>query len=378
MKLRALAPSRSSARPTLWALAALAALPLATGCGEQSPGAERERRGPPPPVASSAAASAAAACTRQRVDDDATKDIFEAKIGGQCLDPADGGKAMGEGAKQTLEHIADVFDGEAAVYEAHGIVRLSEARYVAESGPASVQVVLSKFKTSEGAYAMFTKRIVGDGDPADEATPKPTESAGVAALGIGNAYLWKGPWLAEIVYANDTATPEAVAKEGRTVLPAFIRSLGAKLAGDATPPADVALLPGKDRLPLGVRLVMGGDTVWPTGAVGYYAAEGRRYRVYARSLASEDEARKALAALTKGEGNAAVAGVGDEAFKTRRKDGAVTVELVGARRGTRVFAIADEPRAMPAGLSDEKRAALTLAGGDKEKLLGTLVSSAAP
>ncbi len=349
-------------------------LPVVSGCSDKGVAVERERRGAPPPVASSAGA-ASVACTRQRVDDDATKDLFEAKIGGQCLDPADGGKAMGEGAKQTLEHIADVFDGEAAVYEAHGIVRLSEARYIAEAGPASVQVVLSKFKTPEGAYAMFTKRIVGDGDPADEATPRPTESVGVAALGIGNAYLWKGPWLAEIVYANDTATPEAVAKEGRALLPAFIQSLGSKLTGDASPPSDVALLPSKDRLPLGVRFVVGGDAAWPTGAIGYYASGGKRYRVYARTLPKEEDARTSLAALTKGESSAALSGIGDEAVKASRKDGAVSVEVVAARRGAQLFAIADEPRAMAAGLAEERRSAITLGAADKEKLLRELLAT---
>lgn len=279
---------------------------------------------------------------------------------------------MGEQSKQTLEHIADVFDGEAAVYEAHGITRLTEARYVAESGPVSVQITLSKFKTAEGAFAMFTKRIVGDGDPADEATPKPIDGG---ALGVGNAYVHKGQWLAEIVYANDETTPEALAKEAKSALPAVVASLASKLPGDAAPPPDVALLPARDRLPLGVRFALGEEGAWSTGAIGYYAANGRRFRVYAFTAKDDAAAQARFGALAKGDARGPLAGIGDEAATATRKDGAVSVDWAIARKGKRVLAVSDEPRAMPAGLADEKRAAITLAMADKQKLLAELVSA---
>ena len=65
------------------------------------------------------------------------------------------------------------FDGECEVYKRFGLDRVVVLRYVDGSGaPNSVEVNLSRFKTADGAYAMFTKRVVADGDPA-QATVKP-------------------------------------------------------------------------------------------------------------------------------------------------------------------------------------------------------------
>jgi hypothetical protein len=59
------------------------------------------------------------------------------------------------------------FDGECEVYKRFGLDRVVVLRYVDGSGaPNSVEVNLSRFKTVDGAYAMFTKRVVADGDPA--------------------------------------------------------------------------------------------------------------------------------------------------------------------------------------------------------------------
>ena len=59
------------------------------------------------------------------------------------------------------------FDGECEVYKRFGLDRVVVLRYVDGTGaPNSVEVNLSRFTTSDGAYAMFTKRVVADGDPA--------------------------------------------------------------------------------------------------------------------------------------------------------------------------------------------------------------------
>src|SRR5262249_43142041 len=152
--------------------------------------------------------------------------------------------------------------------------RVTELRYVDGAGsPATIDIHLSKFGTIEAAYAMFTKRVVGDSDPTDEATPKPIEAGGAAALGPGNAYLWRGNFLAEITFNDESASEPAVKASGDRLLPPLAKEIGAKLPGDTAPPPGVAELPREGLVPLGIRYwtkdLLGVEGVGG-GAVGYY------------------------------------------------------------------------------------------------------------
>ncbi|NUP05089.1 MAG: hypothetical protein HOW73_03395 [Polyangiaceae bacterium] len=356
----------------------------ACGGGENDK-VQPEKRGAPPPPATTATTSGSAAvvtCTRASADDELAKTFLPAKSEGFCLDPKEADKSFGKGAREPLEKIADLFDGEAKNYEDYGVERVVHARYIAEAGgPVSIDVNASKFASDAAAYAMFTKRVVGDGDPADEATPKATEGGGAAALGIGNAYLWRGPWLLEIVYNDDAATPDKLAQDGKRVLAPFVKAIGEKLPGEKSPPAEVALLPAEGRIPMGMRYRLSGpfpgaagDVDHPAkdaigGAVGYYLDGTKRYRVSVVERADDAAAKAVYAAAAKSEGSKSVAGAGDEATTYDWKEGALKGNVAVARKGKRVVAVWDELRVMRGGMSDDERAKLTLSPDEKKQKL---------
>jgi hypothetical protein len=203
---------------------------------------EEPRREPPPPPAVTAKAGACAA--PGKLGDAQSAPFFPATTGGFCLDPNGGEKTFGDGAALPLDHICDLFDGECEIYKGYGARRVVDVRYVDGSGtPATIEVYLSKFSTSEGAYAMFTRRVVGEGDPADESTPKATVGGGAAALGLGNAYLWKGLFLVELTYNNEAANEAAIKVASEKLLPVLVREMGEKLPGETALPPSAAALP---------------------------------------------------------------------------------------------------------------------------------------
>ncbi len=292
-----------------------------------------------------------------------TKAFFPAKLEGFCLD-ADGGTAVGEGTKQKLENLSDFFDGEAEVYHQHKVTRVTQLKYVTEASPAVIDILVSKFESPEYAFAMFTMRVVSDGDPADEATAKPTPGGGAAALGVGNVYVWKGEWLLEIVYGNDTASPDAIAKGANAVLPAFAKTIGEKVTGEAGWPALMKGLPTEKRLPSGFRLFMHDAFKFAKGpgkvAVGYYADGKKRWRV-ARFEGTEAEVTAYAGRLKKAAPNGLFKEDDDEA------------ELVLEAKGTTLLVIQDEPRALKAGIKPEERATQSLSKAEKEGLMKTLL-----
>jgi hypothetical protein len=361
--------ARRGARAARTGLAAL--LFTLVACGQDAPKAEPERRGaPPPPTAAASGAAAKVECTRAHVDDPETANVFKAKVAGFCLDPADGGEAMGEGAKAPLEKMCDLFDGECKVYEDHGVKRVARARYVSEAGgAATVDVYASRFDAPESAYAMFTKRVVGDGDPADPATPKPAPGGDVAAIGIGNAYVAAGATLFEITYSDDRASPPEIEKASRPVLEALAKELGGA-AGKL--PVAALELPEAGRLPLGVRylkdeVVRGVKGTGP-GAVGYYADGGKRWRLAIIEAADEAAAKKVIDAF------AAAKGAKKDASGVTLDvaDGGVSVEWLVKQDGRRVAAIGDEPRVARQGAKPEETGKLWLDRDAKQKLLDAL------
>jgi hypothetical protein len=352
-------------------------LATAAGCGSKGEEAQAsaEKRGTPPPPAKS---SGPVGCTRTAIDDPVSKGFFPAKVPGFCLDPEEPGKAMGKEAKEPLEKMCDLFDGECAVYEGFGVERVVQLRYVAEGGaPSTIDVVLSRFDTPASAFAMFTKRTVGDGDPADPAAPKPIAVRGAAALGVGNAYVWRGAHLVEITYSDTKASPAEVETASAKVLPELARILADALPGDAALLPSVTALPQEKRLPIGVRYVPkelfkgakdGG------GALGYYEDGGKRWRVAVLDGGNEAAAKDAFAALGKLPGSKPLPGVGDEAVIVKTKDGGNDVEWLLGRKGTLVRGVGDEPRAMRSGASADERAKISLSEADKKSKLEKLLS----
>jgi hypothetical protein len=338
---------------------------LAAACGKN----EEPRREPPPPPP--AARSAACAAGGGKIADAASAPLFPASSGGFCLDPNGGEKTFGEAASLPLDHICtDLFDGECEIYKGFGVRRVVSARYVDGGGtPATIDVHLSKFATSEGAYAMFTKRVVGDGDPADEATPRPIEGGGAAALGLGNAYLWRGLYLAELTYNNEAAAEAAIKTTSEKLLPPLVKEMGAKIPGEPALPPAAAALPKDGLLPLGVRYVtkdlLGVDGVG-AGAFGYYRAGNKRWRIASIARADADQAKDVLATLAKLPGATKEKGIGDGAVRLSHKEAeGGSVEWVFARAGKSVLGIGDEARALRAGMTADEHAKVSLSKDEK-------------
>jgi hypothetical protein len=334
---------------------------------------EEPHRGPPPP-SSSIAKPAVCADGGGKVDDKTTAAFFPRVVAGFCVDPNGGDKACGEGTSVPIDHICDLFDGECEIYKGYGVRHVVQVRYIDSAGTsAAVEVYLSKFGSTEGAFAMFTRRVVGDADPADESTPRALDAGGMAALGLGNAYVWRGPYLAELTYNNDAASEAVIKSTGEKLLPPIARELGTRLPGDTTPPASAAALPRENRLPLGVRLVtkdlLDIDGVGE-GAFGYYRAGPKRYRLASLARADVDQAKDVLATFARQPGATKEKGIAEGAVRLVQKDGGgPAVEWIFARWGKRVLGIADEPRVIRPTMTPEDQAKVSLPRDEKVSLL---------
>jgi hypothetical protein len=336
-----------------------------TGCSKGE-----EPRGAPPPPPAAAAKAGACVSGGGKIADAASAPFFPRVTSGYCLDPNGGDKAFGDGAALPLDEICSLFDGECEIYKGYGVRRVVQAHYVNGAGTAAtIDVNVSRFGTSEGAYAMFTRRVVGDGDPADDSTPKPTPGGGSAALGLGNAYLWRGLYLVELTYNNQDAAEAAMKTAGETLLPPLVREMGDKLPGETALPPAAAALPKENLIPLGIRYItkdLLAETGSGAGAFGYYRAGDKRYRVAVIARGDADQAKDVLSTLGKVRGAAKEKNIADGAVRFMHKDGeAPPAEWVFARSGKLILGVGDEPRALKATMSADEHAKVTLSKEEK-------------
>lgn len=368
---RGLSSGAPAGRRHRWA-PALALLLAVAGCDETKP----PTREPPPPAAKPAACSA-----ERKVNDAANVKLFPPDAGTFCLDPSGSDKAYGEGTNNPLDGICNLFDGECEIYLSGGVKHVVEARYVDGGGSgATIDVYLSRYESTEAAYAMFTKRVVGDLDPAHEDMAKPTAGGGAAALGIGNAYLWRGAHLAEITYNDVSANTEAQIRErADKLLPALVTAFGDKLPGKPELPASAAKLPEDKRLPLGIRYLndkLLGIEGSGGGAFGYYREGDARWRVLSVHKGDDDQARDLLKVFAKSGGAAEEKGVGDEATRFMSTPaGLPKTEWIVARKGAWIVGIGDEDRALVEGMTPEAHRKKTLDLEKKRALLKTILSA---
>lgn len=329
------------------------------------------RREPPPPAPKPS--PSACGSGPGQVNDATNLTLLPATAGSFCIDRSGTDRGYGEGAQGPLEGICDLFDGECAIYQKLAVKRVVEARYVDGGGSsATIDVKLSWFASPEHALAMFTKRALGGGDPGHPDTPKPLSAGAMAALGIGNAYLWRGVSLAEITYNDADASVEQISKKANALLPPLAKELGDKLPGDLAPPAAVKLLPGEDRLPMGIGYELP-DAPLPAPApraIGFYRNGDKRWRVGA--YAPKDEAHaKAIVKPTSMRGASEEKGLGEQAW--RFLVGAGDAEAVQARKGAKVMLVMDEPLVLRSGMSVEQRRLLCLPLEEKRERLRALL-----
>lgn len=344
---------------------------LAAGCGDAAPPAGggpatsgSTRRGAPPPTAS----VRAGVCDGGggTIADDATAKLVPRKTGAFCLDPNEPARTFGEGGDRPLDDICNLFDGECDVYKGFRVLRVAQVRWVSGAGgSATIDGYVSRFASPEDAYGMFTKRVVGDGDPADPATPKAIPGGGAAALGVGNALLWRGAYLVELTLNDDQASEASLRESGGRILPALVQEIGNALPGETELPEAARVLPAEGRLPMGIRLVRGplfaAAKGASDGAFGYYAEGERRWRVAAIVRGDEAQAKDVLRSLLSIPGATKEKGLGDEAVVvTIEESPGLAAEWVLARKGARVLGIGDEIRVMRGGEPPDERAARSL------------------
>jgi hypothetical protein len=292
---------------------------------------------------------------------------------GYCIDPQSEPKTYGDKGKLTMDEVCTTaFDGECEVYKRFGLDRVVVLRYVDGTGaPNSVEVNLSRFTTPDGAYAMFTKRVVADGDPA-RATVKPLAAGAAGATSSSNAYVWRGQYLAELTFVTEDTkmTPQQMAQNNEKATGAIAKDIGGKLPGPTDLLPSAAALPAASRIQLGLAYhpkdALGLTAVGPI-AVGYYKDGEKRWRQIAMVRDAADAAKEAFRAFKLRPGALPVKGLGDEAVQVVLQEAPdrAKAEYVVARKGTMVAGVGDEELVLDPATPSEKLAPLKLTKEEK-------------
>jgi hypothetical protein len=363
---------------SIGAVALTAALLLPSCKDKPDPGSGS----PPAPPASAAAPSRACDQGGGSIKDPAMAAVFPRAVSGYCIDPHGEYRSFGEGSPKPLDAVCtEAFNGACDQYKSFGLKSVAEFHYVHGGGSSgAVEVVASKFASAEGAYGMFTSRVVGDHDPAQERFPRDMKLPGAAAQGTGSAYLWKGQLFVELTYTNETETPKQLAESSSTVLNALGAEIAAKLPGTPELPLSAAALPTEKRLPLGI-LFEPKDAFETSGAgagaQGFFKDGEKRYRVLSITRADPDQARDVLQSIGKRKGAAREKEpLGDGAVRLMTGDAdSPRLEWVVARAGKQLFGVGDEPNALKNEMSAADREKVSLSREQKHALLKSLLAS---
>jgi hypothetical protein len=340
---------------------------------------------PPPPVPSTHAGQDLCASGGAQDTDGISAPFVPRNAGGYCLDPQSEPKTYGDKGKLSMDEVCTTaFDGECEVYKRFGLDRVVVLRYVDGSGaPNSIEVNLSRFATVDGAYAMFTKRVVADGDPA-RATVKPLEAGAAGATSSSNAYVWRGNYLAELTFVTEDTkmTPEAMARANEQSTAPIAKQMGSRLPGPQNLPLPAATLPTASRLPLGIAYypkdALGLTAIGPV-AVGYYQDGEKRWRSVAITRSDVEGAKEVFRAFRLKAGSQPVKALGEEAVLVTVQEGAdrAKAEYVVARKGVLVLALGDEELVLEQGMPNDKTAPLKLTRDEKIQRLAAWLASAA-
>jgi len=374
-------PARTPRRAAMAAAVALGLL-AAPACDRKSD-LEHERGAPPPPPPASASAGACQA-GGGKPGDTVTAQFFPAKVQGFCVDPNGETRAYGADAPDGIDQVClQQFDGDCEVYKSFGLERVVTLRYVDGGGSEGVvDAVLSRFASAEGAYGFFTRRLVGNADPA-QAAPGALTAGGAAALGSGSASVWRAKYVAELYYINPDEPPERAIALGRAVLTPLAKQIGDRLTGELALPAAARALPAEHRVPFGVAYELRdllGVAGTGAGAFGFYRDGKQRWRVLSIERPDEAGAKDVMESLKR-----ALDGKWEKGTLPPAMQVSVSVEGGGpklgwmfARSGSRVFGVGDEEYALGADATAETVAEVCLDRAQKLEKLRQLVQGPAP
>lgn len=345
-------------------IAALGVL-MAVSCKDKEP----ERSAPPPPPPSATAAKPGTCASGGGEVKDAQAAAFVPRtVGRYCVDPQ-GETTAYAGSDDGV--CTKAFDGECEIYRQFSLKRVVLFRYVdGNGGPGYVEVYLSQFNDVGGGFGMFTKRVVGDGDPSDPSAPRVLAAGGAGAIGTGRAYVWKGPYLVELLYNNDREPPAELEKSSNAILTEVAKAVGAKLPGAVTKPPSAEALPTAGLVPNGIvyatKEPLGLANV-AAGAIGYYRDGTKYFRQVALVRDEDDRAKDEMKTLRKRPGALPVADLGDEAVHVALAEKAdqARVEFVFARVGAAIVGIGDVDASGKPGATPESLALLRLTKDEK-------------
>lgn len=216
------------------------------------------------------------------------------------MDPRIDVRSYGVGAKAPLDSVCtELFNGECELYKTYGLQGVTTLEYVPTVGiDHAVSVVVSEFRTGQGAFGFLTRRILAGGPP-EGLTVQPLEVSGQGAIGSGVAYVRRGRHVVELTYVSPTDTPDEVGTKSRQLLPPLARDISLVIGGDEEVPtvARRASLPGL--VELGLELPP--DGLFGLMGTGPYAvahfAEPEPHRLISIESADEPSARDTLRLL---------------------------------------------------------------------------------
>lgn len=347
-----------SAHP--FALAITASLAF-VGCKRQEPAPA-----PVPELHVAPAPGTDACASPGSVDDSVSANFFPTTVAGSCLEPKGDTRTFGERGKSTLEELCTTaFDGECEVYRGFGVKRVVGVRYVEGGGrQGTVEVYVNRFATRSGALAMFTKRVVGDSDPADPQAPKSFGAGERSALGTGRGYVWAGEYLVELTYTNDDGSiaQDAFKAAADLVIAPLGKAIGAALPADSSPVPSLAALPVGSQIPGGLAFYpadgFGIPHVGPV-AVGFYRDGESRFRIFAIARGDASEAKADMRLFKSRPKAKPEAGLGEESVSVELEGGTERggSSYVISRVGNTVVGVGSEPFAAKQTLDDAARKA---------------------
>lgn len=267
-----------------------------------------------------------------------------------CRDPGAPLRHFGELDEEPLRSACERVLGPSCFADlGHGLERVSVLRYLDAARPErGIDAVLSRFESSDSAYAHFSDVLIGDADPANLAV-SPVDAPGVALIERGRLFAWRGRHVLRLGHFDGTRAPEPDRVDSD-----LLELGGALLEGlpeaEGTPRA-LSKLPNLYRLPQGSRLVLG-DALGVSGlganAVGYYRNGGKRWRVVAILRPDVDSAKDVMSTLGRHPNSDKIKGIpGVLEFVERRLSSEPQVEWVIGQRGEVIYGIGDEAAALP-------------------------------
>jgi len=273
----------------LWMAQFWLLLPLAFACSRQVE--EGEQPPEPPPV-------------RLQICSKVAQGLQEGLVtraGGFCIDPDSDVRRYGTGADAALDAVCvELVNGECELYKSYGLEGVKTLQYVSDAGDRrTVNVIVSSFRFTAGAFGFFTRRILGDGRP-NQITVKDLTVQGRAVEGIGMTMLWRGKQVVELTYVSEDETPAEVEKRSPAVLRPLTEAIGRELVGGVSPPGEVELLESlaPDRLGVlglsdGFLGKTGTGEVW----LAFFTEATSPHRAIVAERRGEDEAKDLLKLL---------------------------------------------------------------------------------